>query len=531
MISQFNTQAVIDTQSASFDAMLKEEEFANGFKKRLAAFMPAKRWYGAKDDEIVDMAFEHVCPLNDAYRTHLCIVRAVLRNAGEQLYQVPVRVAFEERAQEVCDKRADAVIAKICRGNDWGVVYDAAGGENFASAMLELMEKKENLPVANGVTLKTFATEKGRNLIKRNRGAQEKMMGVEQSNTSIVIAKKMMLKIYRRVAVGSHPEVATTSFLTETAGFKNTPAYLGVAELELPDGKPLALAILQEFVANEGDGWNYTLNYLKKFFEAALEQNVAGDYHEEYLKLARRLGVRTAEMHKAFAKGEDAVFAPEPVTARDIADWKAQVAAQEQKTFAAMDANIDNLAGEAKALTKKLAAHRADVTKRLEAMIPADVQAMKTRFHGDYHLGQVVLTQDGDFYLLDFEGEPLKPLMERQVKHCVLKDVAGMVRSFDYAAFGSVLMFVLPEQRAFLTPLVADWQKRATQAFLDGYFETARGLVSLPEDRKTAQGLLDLFCMEKALYEVVYELMNRPDWVSIPVNGVCRLIDLEGENR
>ena len=132
-----------------------------------------------------------------------------------------------------------------------------------------------------------------------------------------------------------------------------------------------------------------------------------------------------------------------------------------------MDANIDNLAGEAKALTKKLAAHRADVAKRLEAMIPADVQAMKTRFHGDYHLGQVVLTQDGDFYLLDFEGEPLKPLMERQVKHCVLKDVAGMVRSFDYAAFGSVLMFVLPEQRAFLTPLVADWQKRATQAFLE----------------------------------------------------------------
>lgn len=530
MVSQFNTGAVIDTEADLFADMLKDEAFGDDFKKRLKVFLPKKRWYAAKDDEITDIFFDYVCPLNDAQNTYLCVLRVALEKAGEQLYQIPVRVAFEQNAQDVCEKLSEGVIAKICRGNEWGVVYDAAGAENFASSILELMEKKTATETGDDMRFVASATEKGRNLIKRNRGAAEKMMGVEQSNTSIIIGKKMMLKLYRRVAEGSHPEVATTSFLTEGAGFKNTPAYLGVAQMEKRDGTPLALAILQEFVPNEGDGWNFTLDYLKNFFEAALEENIAGDYHEDYLKLVRKLGERTAEMHKAFAKGTDEIFSPEPVTEQDLKEWKTQVEAQAKKTLDAMNANTDNLAGEAKTLTKKLLAHWAEVTKRLETMLPAEVKAMKTRFHGDYHLGQVVIA-DGDFYLLDFEGEPLRPLMERQIKHSVLKDVAGMVRSFDYAAFGAVFMFVLPEQRAFLIPLVADWQKRSTEAFLNAYFETMDDCSSLPEDEKTARSLLDLFSMEKALYEVVYELLNRPDWVSIPVNGVCRLIDLDGDNR
>ena len=195
-----------------------------------------------------------------------------------------------------------------------------------------------------------------------------------------------------------------------------------------------------------------------------------------------------------------------------------------------MKSGLSNLSGEVRENTENLLAHWSVLTDRIKALVPEHVKAMKTRFHGDYHLGQVVVA-DGDFYLLDFEGEPLRPLMERQIKHTVLKDVAGMVRSFDYAAFGAVLMFVVPEHRAMITPLVAEWQQRATEAFLKGYFDNMDGCPSLPDDAETTQDILDLFVLEKALYEVIYEVANRPDWVAIPLNGMLRLVDLNGEQK
>ena len=530
MSSQFKTGEIIDVNAASFDEMVKDEAFLKALGNRFADFLPKKRWFGAKDDTIADVSFDYKIKLGDKAGTYLFVLCVTLKHAGKQQYQVPLRAAFDAEAQKIIDTMPEQVVATVCYAGGWGVVFDAAGGEGFAGALLNMMENKIRTEQADGTVLTAGATSKGENLIKRNRGAEQKMMSVEQSNTSIVIGKKMMLKIYRRVAVGKHPEVATTSFLTETAGFKNTPAYLGVVELTLADGSPLALGILQEFVANEGDGWNYTLQYLKDFFAVAQEQNLGGSCHEQYLKLVRRLGERTADMHKAFAKGNDDVFAPVPVKPEDLRAWKEQVNEQARKTFDTINANLDNLAGESKTLTRDLLEHWNLVTDGLDTLIPQYADGMKVRFHGDYHLGQVVL-KDGDFYLLDFEGEPLRPLMERQIRHSVLKDVAGMVRSFDYAAFGAVLMFAVPEQRAYLIPLVADWRKQVTEAYLDSYFKNMEGSLCLPKDREDAEKLLSLFTMEKALYEVVYELLNRPDWVSIPVNGVCRLININGENR
>ena len=530
MVSSLKAGEIVLVESDSLSKLFESETFKASLCSQLQYFLPSKRWYSAKDDTITSVAIESCFSLNDAENTFFMIVRVSLQEAEKQFYSIPVRLAWEDAAKKIFEAQPNAVVATLCYGTKLGIVYDAVGSENFAAAVLALMEENAERDLGDGVYLAATSTKTGAGLIAETKGTAQKLLGVEQSNSSIVVGRKIILKMYRRVAVGSHPEIATTSFLTEEAGYANTPAYLGEIGLKLKAGRPMALGILQAFVPNQGDGWNFTMDYLKKFFADALDKKVSGDYHNEYLKTVETLGKRTAEMHKAFAKGKDAVFAPVPVEAGDLEAWKEQVLAQAEKTYGVMKSGLSNLSGEVRENTENLLAHWSVLTDRIKALVPENVKAMKTRFHGDYHLGQVVVA-DNDFYLLDFEGEPLRPLMERQIKHTVLKDVAGMVRSFDYAAFGAVLMFVVPEHRAMITPMVAEWQQRATEAFLKGYFDNMDGCPSLPDDAKTTQDILDLFILEKALYEVIYEVANRPDWVAIPLNGMLRLVDLNGEQK
>lgn len=479
--------------------------------------MPTKRWYSAKDDTIKAVGIEAVAPIDG--KTTFAVVKVELNGGDAPMFVIPLRAAFGEQAKAVDEK---AVICSI----ENGVVFDAAGESDFSAGVLDLMAKDAAVVVGNGLTFKASATAKGKASIESVAGLPQKMMGVEQSNTSLIVGKKIMLKIYRRVAYGENPEIVTSSFLTETAGFENTPAYLGKAELTSADGKILGVGILQAFVANDGDGWGYTMKYLQSVFAKA--KNGEAVDHADYLKTAALLGKRTAEMHKAFAKGRDKVFAPAPVSSADLTDWTAQVVAQADRTIAVAKANVAPLTGDMRRKVENLIARRDAIVERIKALVPANVKCMKTRFHGDYHLGQVVVA-NGDFFLLDFEGEPLRPIAERQIKHCVLKDVAGMVRSFDYAAFGSVLMFVDEADRPQMLPVAAEWQKQATEAFLNGYFQNMAGCASLPDNAEDTQKLLDLFVLEKALYEVIYEVANRPDWLAIPMNGLSRLIDLDGE--
>ena len=498
-------------------AWLADGAFKKKFCKALESFMPTKRWYSAKDDTIKAVGIEAVAPIDG--KTTFAVVKVELNGGGAPMFVIPLRAAFGEQAKVVDEK---AVICSI----ENGVVFDAAGESDFSAGVLDLMAKDAAVDVGNGLTFKASATAKGKASIESVAGLPQKMMGVEQSNTSLIVGKKIMLKIYRRVAYGENPEIVTSSFLTETAGFENTPAYLGKAELTSADGKILGVGILQAFVANDGDGWGYTMKYLQSVFAKA--KNGEAVDHADYLKTAALLGKRTAEMHKAFAKGRDKVFAPAPVSSADLTDWTAQVVAQADRTIAVAKANVAPLTGDMRRKVETLIARRDAIVERIKALVPANVKCMKTRFHGDYHLGQVVVA-NGDFFLLDFEGEPLRPIAERQIKHCVLKDVAGMVRSFDYAAFGSVLMFVDEADRPQMLPVAAEWQKQATEAFLNGYFQNMAGCASLPDNAEDTQKLLDLFVLEKALYEVIYEVANRPDWLAIPMNGLSRLIDLDGE--
>jgi maltose alpha-D-glucosyltransferase/alpha-amylase len=285
-------------------------------------------------------------------------------------------------------------------------------------------------------------------------------------------------------------------------------------------------------VWNQGDAWTLARDYMSRFLEEVdLLSNealgAASEKHGSFLSMSRKLGQRVAELHRALAvSGGDRAFTPQKIGPSDLAAWRKDVTAQARLAFAAARRARASVTGDDRAVLDRFLAQRRAILARIGTLVPAAVAAMKTRCHGDLHLGQVLVVKD-DFSIIDFEGEPARPLKERRAKQCPLRDVAGLLRSVDYVASMGLRerAAVRPESRQALVPWVADWAKRTKDSFLDGYREAIGDCPSYPQDRETADMLIGLFTLEKALYEVGYEAANRPDWIHIPLEGVLSLID------
>jgi maltose alpha-D-glucosyltransferase/alpha-amylase len=335
----------------------------------------------------------------------------------------------------------------------------------------------------------------------------------------------MFLKGYRRIRRGVNPEVEIGRFLTEVAHFPNCVPLAGTVEHVEKDGQSTTLAILQAYVRNQGDGWTYTLEYLARFFDT--HRNTAElppDVHGAYLSLVQTLGVRTAELHRAFAmRTGNPAFEPEPASPQDYNDWKQRVREDAAAAFDLLSRRLDQLPATISADARALASRREQILSRIDTLQAPPGLVLKTRHHGDYHLGQVLISKN-DFIITDFEGEPARSVEERRRKHSPIRDVAGMVRSFSYAAgAGLGKAAESPEDLAKLAPLAADWEAQVRNVFLTAYDETARkaGIYASEADFRA---LLELFELEKALYELRYELNNRPDWVRWPLAGINRLV-------
>ena len=344
-----------------------------------------------------------------------------------------------------------------------------------------------------------------------------------------------MLKLYRRLQPGPHPEIEMSRFLVESAGFANTPPLLATLEIAV-DGatgrEEHALGVLFGFVRNQGDGWTQALNYLARYLDDAL---IAGGESRSdlanpdvfFLMLARQLGIRTAEMHRALAEhaGDDPDFIPEPISPKDIAEWRNDLAAAAAEMLSQLERDRHSLAPPTQALAERLHTLREELFGQICTLIPDEVSAQKTRFHGDFHLGQVIDVQH-DFFIIDFEGEPARPLTVRRRKSSPLRDVAGMIRSFDYAAVAAVrhLAEARPAAEPRMTQLAEAWRQLAVDGFRAAYRKTMRGCAAYPASKKQAREMTAFFTLEKAVYEVSYELANRPSWVDIPLKGVLGIL-------
>jgi maltose alpha-D-glucosyltransferase/alpha-amylase len=285
----------------------------------------------------------------------------------------------------------------------------------------------------------------------------------------------------------------------------------GTVEYVPKEGEPSAIVLLQAYVPNQGDGWAYTLAYLERFIE--MRRDAEG--HEAFVTIVQTLATRTAELHRAFAMRSGLPeFEPEPFTAQDFEAWRARVREEAEQTLAQLE-KVEQ--------ARPFLASRAKLIAAIDACAAPKGATLKTRHHGDYHLGQVLLANN-DFLIIDFEGEPSRPLAEGRRKHTPLRDVAGMLRSFSYAR-GAVEKAERPREPAVdkLGPALIEWEKKTRKVFLDAYAAAAAGS-GLFESFADVRGLLALAELEKMLYELRYEMANRPDWIDIPLGGLAGLL-------
>jgi len=496
----------------------------------LPPFVAGQRWYGAKSEAVRRVAMiDHAEWGNADGKWLVALFRVESQSGATQDCFLPLALTWESGDEERMRAMLPVTVAKVRQQAQIGVLADAFADETFCRALVQAIGARDTLACEHGnihfSPTAAFTALTGADALT----LPVRAPGTQGSNTAVVLGERLFLKGYRRLQSGIQPELEIGRFLTEVVKFPNAVPVAGAVEYVASDGSTSTLALLQAYVENQGDGWNYTVAYLERFLEecraAVTPVEPPAQAHGAYLVLMRTLGQRTGELHKALATPTGAAaFDPEPASAADVAAWGRQVREEAQATLDSLERRSEMLSEPVRGAAQRLLERRSAIEERLQACINQPLQALRTRYHGDYHLGQVLLTQN-DFMLIDFEGEPARPLHERSRKHSPLKDVAGMLRSFNYAAYSALAHSGAerPEELTALEPLVRGWEAEAGRVFLAAYEEAVRGcgLYATPQ---TLHGLLDLFLLEKALYELRYELDHRPDWVGIPLHGLLEFL-------
>jgi maltose alpha-D-glucosyltransferase/alpha-amylase len=502
-------------------------------RKVLPAYLANQRWFAAKDRHIDSVALEPWEEISDDEgRAYLMAAVGINLAGGErQLYFLPLALGWAENYLRPGATQLSHTVAKIRRGSRLGALLDAAAEPEFADALLHRLQNACERDGEDG-SIRYECTQRLREL-ELPAVHESRRPTTEQSNVSVVLGNEVVLKLYRRLQAGIQPEIEVSRFLTN-AGFANTPPYLGSIEHRGDGGEPVAIAVAFKFLANQGNGWDVLLGALDRYLEkheiaAPTTETVVIEPRNEFsLDLVWVLGQRTAEMHCAFASGtRDNAFRPEPVTEADMRRWTRHVIGQAKRAFAALKRARRVIAADdaAAAPIDELVKRHRDMTRRIEGLSKLSPSGFKMRHHGDYHLGQVLVAQN-DIYVIDFEGEPLRPLKERRAKADPIRDVAGMLRSFDYAA-GTALQRSLKRglvQREAAEAAAFGWRDAAQEVFVRAYTETLTACSHWPTPSEETLARLDLFLLEKVLYEISYEAGNRPAWVGIPVNGAIRLL-------
>jgi maltose alpha-D-glucosyltransferase/alpha-amylase len=485
----------------------------------LPTYLTKRRWFAAKDQALQGARIALVTPLPHADRE--IALMEIETDVGGRIdrWQLPLSVWWEDDASVALPTQL--ALARIRRVNRVGLLTDGFSVAGFAHAMMAGFAANSRLPTDDGeICFET--TERMREVVIPP-DAELNWLSAEQSNSSMIVGSIAMLKIFRHVVGGPHPEAEMSRYLTEH-GFANTPPLFGEMVRIARDGTRHSLAIAQGFIRNQGDAWTWTLDWLTRGLSdlAGADEAEALDPEQfaDYDAIARLLGKRLGEMHVVLAQpSEMADFAPEQADAETVRRWAAQAERQLAGAYDAIEAQKD-LDQTTSDCARDLLAGRSRLIEAVHRLAKSAVGSVLTRIHGDLHLGQT-LVANGDIYLIDFEGEPARPLAERRIKASPLRDVAGIIRSFDYAAAvvlrksRSSQQHLADTQRdAFLEEFV----QRAKAAFMAGY----REIVGSSHEAEELD-LLELFLIEKAAYEITYEAMNRPGWIDVPLQGLARI--------
>jgi maltose alpha-D-glucosyltransferase/alpha-amylase len=513
---------------------------------QLPAFLMKQRWFGGKARKIRSAELTDIVPIQmqNASEAFLLMVRVTYADGNEESYAMP----FLPTVNATLTREVAAASLHIQpeEGGAPLVLTDALNDAEFLNALLGLIQREANVAGEKGEIRALQTTAYSRLHASPAGVLHPKPVRAEQSNSSIIYGDKLILKFFRRIQEGINPDLEIGKFLTEKTSFAGVPPLAGSLEYHTRDGKHMVQGILQQFVPNEGDAWSYTLRCLAEFYGQAAKHSAdvsarssGGQQREElqipefargtldpYLAAAELLGQRTAEMHLALAsEPRDPSFVPEPFTMEFQLSLEQSIRSLMDRVFGILRDKISSLPEDWRSKAAELADREQVIGSRFHGALSLPIHAMRTRIHGDYHLGQVLRTKS-DFVIIDFEGEPARPIAERRAKRSPLQDVAGMLRSFHYAAFAPLLgeNKMQTEDARKMSNWAESWNVWVADRFLAKYFETAGSASYLPRSREEMQIILDLHLLEKAIYELGYELNNRPTWVGIPLQGISKLL-------
>jgi maltose alpha-D-glucosyltransferase/alpha-amylase len=529
------------------------------WERALREWVPSRRWFGGKNKDIRAIHVEELIPVvSGAEKTFLMLLKVEYVQFEPEIYVLPLAAAFGEQKNAVLRERPAFVIAniKVTDGNQEGVLYDAIGSRNFSRTLLEIFR---TLPVLHGQEgdLDAGNTPELARIIPQDATPEPNVGNAEQSNSSVVYGDKLILKIFRRLQAGINPELDIAAFLT-SKHFIHTPALAGDLQYRPHDGEVMTLAVLNAFVPHAKDAWNYSLESLDRFYEriqtipAVNGKQVlppttpvktgAGEVAPEvkeligtYAEIIRILGQRTAALHTTLASDpENPAFAPEPFTPHYQRGLYQSMRNLTRENFQLLDRRLKTLSSDTRSLAQQVLSMESEILQRFRAIYGKSYRTLRIRIHGDYHLGQVLYTGN-DFLIIDFEGEPIRTISERRLKSCALTDVAGMIRSFDYASHTALAKYVEqgklnPAQLNYMNAWGRFWTRSVSTVFYDAYWESVRGGNFLPADDLEMRELTEIFILRKAIYEIGYELSNRPEWVKIPLLGVLEIMRKENLN-
>ncbi|MBK9035516.1 MAG: maltose alpha-D-glucosyltransferase [Myxococcales bacterium] len=509
----------------------------------LTTYARARRWFRSKSRTVKHTAITDVVPTGDGHA--LVLLQFEYQHGASETYAIPV--AFVPDAPDSA-RPVVGVIAAVTIGSagDGGTLVDAVVSEAFAAAPLALMRDQATIAGGHGALVgEAFPSLAA---LAPDVELGPRLVTAEQSNSAIIYGGRYLLKLFRVAAEGPSTEDELGRFLHRRDA-RGVARLAGALEYRRAGQESTTIGVLFDFVPNQGDAWQLALDALDRCFDRLLADGARPEAPEPlaptllaraavaptaqvaewvgpFLDRARLLGQRTAELHQVLAsEPSDPLFAPQPFDIMHQQSLYQGASGLMARTYEVLRAQLTQLPDETRALAERALAREADTDRALARITARKLDVTRIRVHGDYHLGQVLWTGD-DFVIIDFEGEPARPLSQRRFKRCPLRDVAGMVRSFHYAGEAARRDGrVRPQDAPVLAPWAQAWPEWVSAAFLGGYLEVLAGSALLPASPGDVAMLLDFYLLEKCIYEIGYELDNRPAWVEIPLRGLLALTE------
>jgi len=564
---QLNPAAQSGPQELELPVLQAERDWAEIVESRdqlpmeraLQNWLASRRWFGGKARAIKGVhVVDAVWIKFGSNKACLTLVQVEYVQTEPELYAVPLVCAFDGLAETVLKERRTSALARIniSRSSRSGIIYDAFGDETFCKELFNLITYRRGLRWSGGELKMSGVGGLRRKSEEIPISHDPALSRDDQHNTFIVFGRKQILKFFRRLDIGVNPDLEMTRLLTKRC-FRFVPALAGAMEYGGRVGEPITFATLSSFVPNSKNAWDYTLDALGRFYERVQARHaenhdaaapavpggivklskadptpVAKDMIGSYLDIAQVLGERTAALHLELASEvEDANFIPEPFTANHQRGLFQSMRNETRHSLQLLGQHLGRLPENIQGLAKRVLASEPEILKQFRAIYQRPIAALRTRYHGDYHLGQVLY--DGkEFWIIDFEGEPARPVSERRLKHSPLRDVADMVHSFHYAAYASLLKQIesgalAPARMRSVIGWARFWSRWVSAVFFKAYRQSASRGAFLPASEDDLNIVMDTFLLRKAVYEIGYELNHRPEWILIPIQNVLDLLNIE----